>query len=83
MANAVEAKGQCWLWVGNGLLDGKDRWSRSTGTPPDKWPSRRASALVNLDSLFLALRVSHTKEKQEHHFEARGHKLSEDVCLSE
>lgn len=83
MANAVAAKGNCWLWVGNGLLDGKDRWSRSKGTPPDKWPSRRASALVNLDSLFLGLRVSHTKEKQEHHFEAKGHRLSEDICLSE
>lgn len=88
MANAMEAKGNCWLQVENGLVDGRDGWNRSKVTPLDKWPSGRVTAMMSWASVYLGLGVrndlwvTHPKEKQEHHFETRGHRPSKEVCLS-
>lgn len=88
MANAQEAKGDCWLWKMGCLVEGTGgRWSRSKVIPLDMWPSGRVPTLADLYSLHLGLDVkkdlwvSHPKEKQEHHFEARGHRPSKEVYL--
>lgn len=71
MADAVEANGNSRLQMENGWLSARDgaQWSRSKVTPPDKGPSGRVTALVDLESLHLGLGVrndlwvNHPKEK--------------------